>query len=36
MVMVTGCAGNRIAAEHTRGIMITSACAITDINVYIL
>ena len=34
--MVTGCAENRIAAEHTRGIMITSACAVADINAYIL
>ena len=36
MVMVTGCAGNRIIAGRNRGIAITFTCEITDINAYIL
>lgn len=36
MVIVIRCAGNRIAAGYIRGVTITSVCAITGINVYIL
>ena len=36
MVMVTGCAEYNIAAGYTESITITSACAVADINAYIL